>query len=199
MKSEDVYKKLLKNKYDVYKTSYDGLSQMICLRELNQKFINYLEVDSDLNNLNMHGYNDLEAETIDYNDKNKSLFDELYDIVQDVNVQKGWNFDIKPVSRLNRLFYDIDRNDAHYDVYHMDYNPHQIPNRKISISIQLSNPEEYEGGDLKLMYGFKEHIVPKKKGTIVIFPSFVLHKVEPVTKGRRISLVTWYEGGSHFR
>jgi len=69
------------------------------------------------------------------------------------------------------------------------------PVRKLSISIQLTNPEEYEGGELKLYDGEEEGIVmDKAQGTLIIFPSYVLHEVMPVTKGTRNSLVTWVTG-----
>ena len=67
--------------------------------------------------------------------------------------------------------------------------------RKLSISIQLTNPEEYEGGELKLYDGEEEGIVmDKAQGTLIIFPSYVLHEVIPITKGTRNSLVTWVTG-----
>ena len=70
-----------------------------------------------------------------------------------------------------------------------------IPVRKLSISIQLTNPEEYEGGELKLYDGEEDGIIMnKEQGTLVIFPSYVLHEVMPVTKGIRNSLVTWVTG-----
>ena len=70
-----------------------------------------------------------------------------------------------------------------------------IPVRKLSISIQLTNPEEYEGGELKLYDGEEDGIIMnKEQGTLVIFPSYVLHEVMPVTKGTRNSLVTWVTG-----
>jgi len=71
-----------------------------------------------------------------------------------------------------------------------------IPVRKLSISIQLTNPEEYEGGELKLYDGDDDeaNIMDKTQGTLIIFPSYVLHEVMPVTKGERNSLVTWVTG-----
>ena len=68
--------------------------------------------------------------------------------------------------------------------------------RKLSISIQLTNPEEYEGGELKLYDGDDDeaNIMDKTQGTLIIFPSYVLHEVMPVTKGERNSLVTWVTG-----
>jgi PKHD-type hydroxylase len=71
-----------------------------------------------------------------------------------------------------------------------------MPVRKLSISIQLTNPEEYEGGELKLYDGDDEEasVMDKTQGTLILFPSYVLHEVMPVTKGERNSLVTWVTG-----
>jgi PKHD-type hydroxylase len=67
--------------------------------------------------------------------------------------------------------------------------------RKLSISIQLTNPEEYEGGELKLYDGEEEGtVMDKAQGTLILFPSYVLHEVMPITKGERNSLVTWVTG-----
>jgi PKHD-type hydroxylase len=69
-----------------------------------------------------------------------------------------------------------------------------IPVRKLSISIQLTDPKEYEGGDLYLYESDKGIIMNKEQGTLILFPSYVLHEVMPVTKGERNSLVTWITG-----
>ena len=66
--------------------------------------------------------------------------------------------------------------------------------RKLSISIQLTNPDEYEGGELYLYDDDKGTLMDKTQGTLIIFPSYVLHEVMPVTKGERNSLVTWITG-----
>ena len=66
--------------------------------------------------------------------------------------------------------------------------------RKLSISVQISNGNEYEGGELEIVTPPINFIAPKKKGTIIIFPSFLVHRVKEVTKGNRISLVLWIDG-----
>ena len=66
--------------------------------------------------------------------------------------------------------------------------------RKLSISIQLTNPNEYEGGELYLYDDDKGTLMDKTQGTLILFPSYVLHEVMPVTKGERNSLVTWITG-----
>ena len=66
--------------------------------------------------------------------------------------------------------------------------------RKLSVSVQLSDPEEYEGGDLCLYGNEKATPMDKKQGTLIVFPSYTLHEVMPVTRGERNSLVTWVTG-----
>lgn len=79
------------------------------------------------------------------------------------------------------------------------YGPHcdadENNKRILSISVQLSKPSEYEGGDLCLHgIGGSPSPVTNEQGTVVIFPSNLLHEVEPVTKGTRYSLVQWFKG-----
>jgi PKHD-type hydroxylase len=69
-----------------------------------------------------------------------------------------------------------------------------MPVRKLSISIQLTDPEEYEGGEFYLHNDDKKILMDKTQGTLIIFPSYVLHEVMPITKGERNSLVTWVTG-----
>ena len=94
---------------------------------------------------------------------------------------------------------------ARYDVndfydYHQD-SGHQIveyekETRKISMTVQLSDPKDYEGGEFYFYNGNKEEIEPeiKKQGSIVCFDSRMWHRVAPVTKGVRYSLVSWILG-----
>jgi PKHD-type hydroxylase len=66
--------------------------------------------------------------------------------------------------------------------------------RKLSLVIQLSDPKDYKGGDLKLHYSSQPIATPKAQGKLVAFPSYVLHEVTPVTKGTRYTLVCWITG-----
>ena len=69
--------------------------------------------------------------------------------------------------------------------------------RKISMTIPLVDGSEYEGGDFVIKNSFGDEIVIKearKKGSVIVFPSFLLHKVTPVTAGTRYSLVMWTLG-----
>jgi PKHD-type hydroxylase len=66
--------------------------------------------------------------------------------------------------------------------------------RKLSFTVQLSDPEDYEGGDLCLYFGDNADVMKKTQGLVTVFPSYVLHEVKPVTKGTRYSLVSWVTG-----
>jgi PKHD-type hydroxylase len=66
--------------------------------------------------------------------------------------------------------------------------------RKLSLTIQLSDPFSYNGGELHLFTGNEPTIIPKEQGKLISFPSYVLHEVTPVTKGERYSLVAWITG-----
>lgn len=83
--------------------------------------------------------------------------------------------------------------DWHRDTLDKDYNIF-FEQRKISISIQLSDPLEYEGGDLEFYHPEGPKKAPRQKGTAILFPSYMYHRVTPVTKGRRLSLVSWING-----
>ena len=85
--------------------------------------------------------------------------------------------------------------EGYYD-WHMDsFPPKDGVQRKLSISILLSDPSEFEGGELQFK-GIEDQKILTKQGSIVVFPSFVEHKVAPVTKGVRYSAVTWASGPS---
>ncbi len=81
---------------------------------------------------------------------------------------------------------------GHY-TWHTDFAGFR-PLRKMSISIQLSRSEDYEGGDLELLHGNASLKLERARGALIAFPSFALHRVSPVTRGTRWSLVAWILG-----
>jgi len=66
--------------------------------------------------------------------------------------------------------------------------------RKLSLVLQLSHPNEYEGGELQLLTRKEPISIEKKRGLITVFPAWTLHQVTPVTKGTRQTLVAWVSG-----
>jgi len=74
---------------------------------------------------------------------------------------------------------------------HFDIGPGKLTERKLSLTVQLSNPEAYSGGELII---YPEFVAPKDQGTMTVFPSFMCHDVRPVLTGTRYSLVSWLAG-----
>lgn len=80
---------------------------------------------------------------------------------------------------------------GYYD-WHPDMGGGDTSNRKLSISVILSRPDEFSGGDLEFMC--IDGQVPRAQGVGIVFPSYLIHRVTPVTSGTRISLVSWISG-----
>ena len=70
--------------------------------------------------------------------------------------------------------------------------------RKLSFTMQLSDPADYNGGELRIKHGSEPDIARKNRGAITFFPSYVMHEVTPVTRGTRKSIVGWVTG-PHWR
>jgi len=129
-----------------------------------------------------------------YDNSTEWIVDKLMEQIIEAN--NIWKFDISSIVD-NIQYTEYDGNGGHYD-WHMDVGPNGISHRKISAVVQLSEPSEYEGGKLQIKNGPGELDVPQGKGTVVIFPSFLLHRVTPLISGNRKSLVFWV-GGGHYK
>jgi PKHD-type hydroxylase len=124
------------------------------------------------------------------------IFDRLNFVIQSVN-EIYYNFHLNGYSKFQYTTYDA-AHSGHYD-WHMDTAMGKIEHsdlemRKLSITLCLN--DEYEGGNFCINTGTEEKSenLPMKKGRIILFPSFMIHKVAPVTKGTRRSLVVWVLG-----
>ena len=78
--------------------------------------------------------------------------------------------------------------------WHMDFHSGEISHRKLSLTVQLSDESSYEGGDLQFMINNRTVSAPRGKGSVIVFPSFILHRVTKVTVGTRNSIVGWLSG-----
>ena len=127
----------------------------------------------------------------------------LYSQVQQANAQLLWNLQTTAIESLQFTsygegdFYDWHRDD-NIDKFGKGYLEGLV--RKISFSILLNDTAEYEGGDFQVWYGGTNGFItlPREKGDVLIFPTFYLHRVTPITKGERRALVYW-TGGEPFR
>tara|TARA_B100000927_G_C16414206_1_gene448574 strand:+ start:133 stop:687 length:555 start_codon:yes stop_codon:yes gene_type:complete len=107
---------------------------------------------------------------------------------------------------------DIDKEDLQFSKYdegcfytrHTDYSEGEgqiLKTRKLSLSLQLSDENEYEGGELILYNHLKNNTIKacKSKGSLIIFDSRMAHEITPITSGVRYSLVKWYHGDKPLR
>jgi len=139
----------------------------------------------------------------------KWIYREVMPFIDAANEMAGWNFDTDVSEDFQFTKYKLNQHyDWHCDSFPAPFNKPHVPLqhgkiRKLSATISLSEPSSYSGGELE--FNFNDPSKSKKqnihqckevlpKGSIVIFPSFVYHRVCPVTEGIRYSLVLWTLG-----
>jgi len=104
-----------------------------------------------------------------------------------------WGFNLKHFDEMAQ--YTVYNGDGGHFGYHYDNGAGQLSVRKISICINLNDPKEWKGGELQ----FYDEISAKQGlGSVHLFPSYMLHRVTPVTDGTRRSLVLW-SGGEFYK
>jgi PKHD-type hydroxylase len=119
------------------------------------------------------------------------IFEKLAVIAREIN-DKYFGLDLWGiVGGLQYTIYDSTVN-GHYD-WHIDSLSSDGPQRKLSLVIQLSDSMDYEGGEL-WVHGARREVLSKNRGIVHFFPSYTLHRVTPVTSGKRHSLVGWING-----
>ena len=126
---------------------------------------------------------------------NKDIVDVIWYFANTAN-RNAFNFDVNYLNDIQYTVYEGTAN-AKYD-WHCDTfwaNP-TCYDRKITVVIQLSDPNDYEGGLFQFdpQYEQPDQQSLMSQGSAIVFPSFLQHRVTPVTKGTRRSLVAWIEG-----
>lgn len=129
------------------------------------------------------------------------LYEPVLQCIQAANA-KFWNFRLTGLERVQYGIY----NPGQFYGWHIDQHPNPYEEgpykgltRKLSLSLQLTDDEAYDGGDFELREPGEEDVVQRPdgirpRGSVIIFPSFVFHRVTPVTRGVRRSLVAWFIG-----
>ena len=139
------------------------------------------------------------------------IYREIHPYINAANKNAGWNFEWIRSEECQFTKYKLNQfYDWHSDGWDLPYNKPEDPEhgmiRKLSVTCQLTDGSEYTGGELE--FDFKNYEVNKRnksksivkckeilpKGSIIVFPSFVWHRVKPVTSGTRYSLVIWNLG-----
>jgi PKHD-type hydroxylase len=122
---------------------------------------------------------------------NKWIFERFTGLINNAN-ERFFKFEL---SRLESLQYTV-YNKGQFYRDHMDLG-YKNPNnaiRKLSFTMQLSDPADYDGGELLIKHGPTPDVARKNRGAITIFPSYIMHEVTPVTRGTRKSIVGWVTG-----
>ena len=157
------------------------------------------------------------------------LYDLILPYVEAANKKAGWNYEYDNSENFQFTTYQKggfynwhnDGGSCHYSVFkkyipgispinpetgamslnYTNFLPWVGQVRKLSVTINLNAPGDYEGGNLEFDHGphssqerYKELTEIKPQGSLVVFPSYVYHRVLPVTKGKRKSLVLWCIG-----
>jgi len=137
------------------------------------------------------------------------VYKHVLPFVDQANKSAGWNFEWNYSESCQFTKYSAGQfYDWHQDSFDKPYNtPNNVNThnkiRKLSVTCSLSNPDTYRGGELELFQGDPEKSNKKtskkcheitQQGSIVVFPSFMWHRVCPVTAGTRHSLVVWNLG-----
>jgi len=145
------------------------------------------------------------------------IYKEIHPYIHEANQKAGWNFDWDWSESCQFTKYGVGQYYGwHCDSWDKPYSRPPLADgtrpidhgkiRKLSVTISLSHPDEYEGGNLEFDFRNQVDWDRNKKaaihscdgirprGSIIVFPSFVWHRVAPVTKGTRYSLVIWNLG-----
>ena len=137
------------------------------------------------------------------------LFNELEKCVIEANIRM-FQFDIQYVTdHLHYVIYPTPnvpdktgqtRPEGGYLDWHMDIGHGAVNRRKLALTVQLSDPKDYEGGVFQCWFGGGGRFIdlPRQKGDVLVMPTFVMHNVSPIIKGERRALVYW-TGGEPFR
>ena len=136
------------------------------------------------------------------------IYKEIQPFIHQANRLAGWNFDWDFSESCQFTKYKLNQHyDWHCDSWESAYANQDNKDtfgkiRKLSVTCSLSAPEDYEGGELEFDFrnmdpdkqSVRKCAEIKPRGSIVVFPSHVWHRVKPVTKGTRYSLVIWNLG-----
>lgn len=128
------------------------------------------------------------------------IINKITPFVMEANKEANWNFQFTHSEKAQFTIYkDNEFYDWHCDTSVTPFEDGTI--RKLSVTLSLNDDSEYEGGEFEIdnrnnFFEKNIHTLTniRTAGSLVVFPSFLYHRVKPVTKGTRYSLVVWYSG-----
>jgi len=166
------------------------------------KFEKGMTGTAERGSLQYSGTNNRDIAYIRPNESSHWLYDLLFPLALEAN-QMYYHFDIDTVTDpIHYVIYPEDEGhlDWHYDVGALGVN-----RRKLAMTVQLSDSNDYTGGEFQIMTGGSKGkgegviTLPREKGDVMVFPSFLMHRVAPIKSGIRKCLVFWTGSNRSFR
>jgi PKHD-type hydroxylase len=145
------------------------------------------------------GYNSIRSTRVAWVHRNSKTTEDLYRKMEEIVLRLNVEHFRSDLSGLTTIQYAVySQSEAGYFDWHIDYgrdpsDPAQEP-RKITLSLQLSDAASYGGCDLEVRAAHLIDVAPRQRGTLVAFRANALHRVTPITRGMRRSLVAWAAG-----
>jgi len=168
----------------------DELEMVVAACELSE--FNKGKVGGGKHNMIDPNVRDTDITWVEQNEANGWIYSRMSNLASRVNFDK-FQFDL---SHFQPLQYGKYKPGGHY-TWHYDAGPNTSENRKLSFVLALSDPDSYEGGELQININGdtdKAHSMKIRKGDLIVFPSYIGHRVTPVTSGERMTLVGWAVG-----
>ena len=144
------------------------------------------------------GYENIQATKVAWvprDAQTETLYRRMEEAVLEINA-RFFRFDLSALAMPQYAVYG-GQDGGHFD-WHKDYgrdpSAPELEPRKVTLSLQLSDPSDYEGCDLQARGGHQIDTAPRSRGTLIAFPANVLHQVTPIRSGIRRSLVAWAVG-----
>ncbi|HBD13649.1 MAG TPA: hypothetical protein DCZ13_15990 [Porticoccaceae bacterium] len=119
----------------------------------------------------------------------------MAEVFERVN-KESWGFNLNGVSEAAQ--FTVYKPQDFFD-WHMDVGDGDYSYRKLSSVLHLNDAGDYHGGELQIHAEKDVRVAPAAVGAVIVFPSYILHRVTPVTEGTRYSLVQWSRGKSGYR
>ena len=178
-------------KFVVHRENFLSLSQC-------QKLMRYLETGESMDSELAGNYKDNLVNKEVRNNKeviiNNEQLNNKLKMVFELSNQSIWKFNIQELEKVRILKYE---NGGKYK-WHTDCGAKETSTRKLTAIVQLSDETKYEGGNLEFgitdKSGKNNYTAPRTQGSVIIFPSFLSHRVTPIISGKRYSLITWMNG-----
>lgn len=160
------------------------------------------ELESSTASHNPNIDNEVRVSNVNFHNRNHQnswIFDQINFGIEDMN-SKFFHFDLYGYDYFQYSEYHGDKSgkyNFHMDIFTNKESYASPLTRKLSLVLLLSEPGvDFEGGEFQMNVGSEDKLetLQMKKGTLIAFPSFMIHRVTPVTKGIRRSIVIWVEG-----